>query len=425
MRVRNAVLALLVLLSVITYMDRICIAVAAPRMQAEFGISDEGWGWVMAAFTLSYGLLEIPSGAWGDRYGQRRVLTRIVAWWSAFTVLTGMASNYFWLLATRFLFGVGEAGAYPNASGSVRHWFPVGERARAQGCIWGASRIGGALTPPLVVPLMALLGWRSVFVLFGALGFVWAVAWFLWYRDTPSQHPAVTESELTETATNVAMDEHAGVPWRSLARNRRLWLLMAMYCCYAWGSTFYISWLPKYLTKARGFGDGEMALFASLPFIMGAIGNLCGGLLSDRLTRTRGARVGRVLQGALCLALSSALLMMTALTSNRWVAVVLLTLGFGVLDCMLPCAWAICLDVGGRYAGAVSGAMNSAGQAGGFLCNALFGYLVTWYGNHNGPLIVIASMVMVSSVLFLMIDPIRPLTATDKRILLAEEPQCV
>src|SRR5262245_35924035 len=181
MRFRYLVLLLLVLLSVITYLDRISIGVAARDIQAELSLSDSQWGWVLGAFLLAYGLFEIPSGGFGDRFGQRKVLTRIVLWWSAFTALTPLAQSYGMLVATRFLFGAGEAGAYPNASGCISRWFPAGERARAQGLVWGASRLGGALTPLIVVPLKAALGWKTCFWLFGSLGVVWAIAWMWWF----------------------------------------------------------------------------------------------------------------------------------------------------------------------------------------------------------------------------------------------------
>src|SRR5262245_37329828 len=198
MKVRYLVLAMLVLLSIVTYLDRISIGVAASAIQKDLDISEQAWGWVLGAFLLSYGLFEIPSGALGDRVGQRKVLTRIVLWWSAFTALTPVATNYYLLVATRFLFGAGEAGAYPNASGCISRWFPVAERARAQGLVWGASRVGGAITPLVVVPLMNALGWQACFWLFAALGLVWAVIWTLWYRDDPAEHSAVSHQELAE-----------------------------------------------------------------------------------------------------------------------------------------------------------------------------------------------------------------------------------
>jgi MFS family permease len=418
MRRRHTVLGLLVVLSVITYLDRVAIAVAGPRMQQDLGISPERWGWVLGAFVLAYGIFEIPSGAQGDRIGHRRVLTRIVVWWSAFTALTGMVSNYFVLLATRFLFGAGEAGAFPNASGSIGRWFPPTERARAQGFLWAASRLGGALTPVLVVPLMAGIGWRATFWVFGAAGVAWAVCWYAWYREYPTEHAGITHEELAELGVTARPSAPVTVPWARLFRSRQLWIIMSMYWCYVWGSMFYLTWFPEYLMKGRGFSEDQMGVFAALPFLAGTAGNLGGGFLSDRLSGKYGFAVGRRLLGSVCLALSAVLLFTTALVPGKASAVVFLTVGFGVMDCMLPSAWAICLDVGRRHAGAVTGAMNTAGQAGGLVCAVLFGYLVNAYGDYNVPLLVIAAMVLVSALLFLLIDPTRELVSQ-------EEPACV
>ncbi len=412
MKKRHVVLTLLGLLSVITYLDRICISVAGPRMQDELGLSPQQWGWVLSAFIVAYGVFEIPSGALGDRVGHRRVLMRIVLWWSLFTSLTGAAWSYASLLVTRFLFGAGEAGAYPNMAGSVGRWFPPVERARAQGIIWGASRVGGALSPWIVVPLMALVGWRATFVVFGAVGMVWAAVWFAWYRDRPAQQPGITPAELAEIGGDAPVD-HVAVPWARLFRSRQLWLIMAMYWCYVWGSMFYLTWFPTYLVKGRGLTEAEMGVFAALPFILGATGNFVGGSLCDRLSRRFGLARGRRLVGATALALSALFLVGVASTTGKITGVVLLALGFGIMDCMLPAAWAICVDLGGRYAGAVSGAMNTAGQAGGFVCTVLFGYLVNAFGNYDTPIFIIAGMVMVSAFLFWQIDAGKPLLAGD------------
>jgi MFS family permease len=222
---RHSVLALLALLSVITYLDRVCIGVAGPRIQDEMGIPPEKWGWVLSAFIIAYGVFEIPSGAMGDRLGHRRVLTRIVVWWSVFTSLTGAAWNYGALVVTRFLFGAGEAGAYPNMAGAVGRWFPPAERARAQGIIWGASRIGGALSPWIVVPLMALIGWRAMFYAFGALGLAWGIGWYAWYRDRPALQPGITEKELAEigSTTGEAAEDAPGRAPRIRCRRTAPW----------------------------------------------------------------------------------------------------------------------------------------------------------------------------------------------------------
>ncbi len=391
---RNAVLLMLVALAVITFLDRIAIASAGPRIQQELSIPPELWGWVLGAFVLSYGIFEIPTGALGDRIGQRKVLTRIVVWWSAFTCLTGAALNFPQLLATRFLFGAGEAGAYPNISGVLARWFAPEERARTQGFIWAASRMGGALAPLLVIPLQSSLGWRWTFLVFGAAGIVWAIVWHSWYRDP---------------APSLPVAEHAALPWRRLARKPQIWLIFIMYFCYAWGSWFYFGWFPVYLVKGAGFTESQMGIFAALPFLLGAAGNVAGGYLGDALVKRFGLRNGRRFLGASSLFVSSLLLLAMTATRDHFAIVVLSSLGFGVADLMLPTAWAVCLDIGRAHAGAVTGIMNTAGQLGGFVCSVLFGYMVKATGNYQAPVWGVAAMVMVAAFLFTRIDASRQL----------------
>ena len=184
---RYGVVGLLVSLFAITYLDRICISVAGPRIQQDLHISPVGWGWITGIFTLSYCLFEIPSGALGDRLGPRRVLTRIVLWWSFFTALSGIVSTFASLLLTRFLFGAGEAGAFPNASVVIARWFRPSQRATMLGVLLMASQFGGAMAPLLVIPIQARFGWRASFYSFGALGVLWAIAWYTWFRDSPGE----------------------------------------------------------------------------------------------------------------------------------------------------------------------------------------------------------------------------------------------
>jgi len=411
MKVRYRVLAMLVLLSVITYLDRICIAVAAPDMQKDLHISQEGWGWVLGAFFFAYGLFEIPSGALGDWLGQRKVLTRIVLWWSAFTALTPLARNYYLLVATRFLFGAGEAGAYPNASGCICRWFPPSERAQAQGLVWGASRLGGAIAGVAVGAMMTRVGWQACFWLFGSLGLVWAAVWALWFRDDPAKHTAVTKAELAEIAVGTTHPtEHSGVPWLTLFGSVQTWLIVAMYWFYVTAFIFYMSWFPKYLVEARFFTKKAAGICVALMFTAGVVGNVVGGWASDRLTKRFGLAIGRKGIGASCLAISGILLFIAALTPEKYVTAALMIVSFGIGDAMLPCAWAICLDVGRRYSGAVSGAMNSAGQAAGTICSIVYGYLVARYG-YDKPLLFLAPNMVIAAVIFAMIDPTKPIVA--------------
>ena len=219
MKYRHRVLGLLILLFAITYIDRVCISVAGPRMQEDLGIDPVGWGWVTAMFTLSYCLFEIPTGALGDRIGPRRVLTRVVLWWSAFTSLTGMVSNYYLLLFTRFCFGAGEAGAFPNASIVVSRWFPPTQRASMSGVLLMASQIGGAIAPLLVVPIQIRYGWRASFYVFGVVGAVWAAVWYAWFRDTPAEKPGVSQRRTRGDLRPRADAPAHGFPWRIALRS--------------------------------------------------------------------------------------------------------------------------------------------------------------------------------------------------------------
>lgn len=409
---RHRVLSLLFFLSIITYLDRVCISVAGPEMQKELGLSQSQWGLVVGIFALSYAAFEIPAGALGDRVGPRKILTRIVLWWSAFTSLTGMVSNFYTLLAVRFAFGAGEAGAYPNSSSSISRWFPLAERARAIGTVWMASRLGGALSPLLVVPIMAIWGWRAAFYIFGSVGLIWCAIWYWWYRDLPSEKPGVTKEEMAE----IGHSERAvhGLPWGQALRSANLWKIMLMYHTYCWGSYFYLSWLHTYLQKGRGFSGDEMKIYSTLPFIAGAIGNMTGGTLSDILVKRFGLSIGRRAVGSAGLAASALCVFFTGWTADRYLAVALLTLGYFSMDCMLPPSWALCVDVGRKYAGAVSGAMNMAGQIGSFLSAAAFGYIVDYFGGrYDIPLMFFGCMLGVSALLYLTIDPTEQLVPED------------
>ena len=325
------------------------------------------------------------------------MLTRIVIWWSAFTCLTGAAYSFSQLLVVRFLFGAGEAGAYPNMSGALARYFRPNERARTQGYIWAASRFGGALAPLLVVPLQTRVGWRWTFVIFGAVGLVWAIVWRRLYRDvSPTLALSTTES-------------HSRVPWRMLIHDQQIWLIFVMYFCYAWGSWFYFGWFPVYLVKGAGFTDTQMSIFAALPFLLGAAGNLAGGFLCDHLAVRFGLKAGRRLVGTASLLASASLLMAMTVTRSHAAIVVFSSLGFGIADLMLPAAWAVCLDIARTRAGLVTAVMNTAGQFGGFVCSVLFGYVVKATGSYNVPVWGVAMMVIVAAVLFSRIDPTRQL----------------
>ena len=256
-------------LAVVTYLDRVCIATAAPFIMDELGLTLVEMGLVFSAFTLAYSLFEVPSGWLGDVMGPRRVLTRIVLWWSAFTMLTGAAQGLRSLIAIRFLFGAGEAGAFPNAVRSFASWFPVQERGMANGVLFFGSRLGGAITAPFVLVLVRTWGWRASFVAFGAVGVVWALVWYRTYRDRPSDHPGVDAAELAWIEQDGSQDmAPPQTPWRRMLASPNLYAICAMYFAFGYGLYFYFTWLPTYLVKELGFSLTASGVFSSLPFLL-------------------------------------------------------------------------------------------------------------------------------------------------------------
>jgi ACS family glucarate transporter-like MFS transporter len=398
------VLGLLCVVSMITFMDRLAIPVAESGIRHDLHLGPEQWGWVLSAYVLANALFEIPSGALGDRNGQRLELTRITTWWSVFTAAGGWARTFWQMVGTRFLFGVGAAGAYPNAAGAISRWFPKREHARAQGFVWGASRLGGALAPLLLVPLERHVGWRPVFGMLGGMGLLWSVVWWKWFRSDPAEMPGISAEELEEIRANAVAHGGGSVPWRQLLGLRQLWLIAAAYFAYAWGSWFYFGWFTTWLVRGAGFPVAQMGVYASFPFAMGLVGNLVGGALSERLVGRWGRRKAYRCVTAVCLVVTSGLLLGMSVVKGHVAIVVLATLGFGVMDLMLPAAWAMCMSLGGRFGGTATGVMNTAGNLGGWVCTVVFGYAVKATGNYEAPLRGVAAAVLLAAVLFSQVD---------------------
>jgi ACS family glucarate transporter-like MFS transporter len=414
---RYQVLGMLSLLSVITYLDRVCISVAGIRIKADLGLTNEQFGWVLAAFAIGYAAFDVPTGALGDRVGPRRVLTRIVIWWSAFTSLTGLAMGYVAMLVIRFLFGAGEAGGAPNSSVAISRWFPLFERGRAQSFIWAASRIGGALAPLLIFPLQMRFGWRVAFYLLGVVGIVWAAIWYWWFRDEPSEMPGISAEEVARIeAARKIKKGHTRLPWKAVVRSWNLWTLLLMYHLYMYGAYFYFSWLQTYLQEGRGFKEKEMAIYGSMPFLFGAVGCLLGGLASDYMVRRIGLKWGRRTIAIVGLALASVTTLSAALAQGQTAVIVLLSLGLACKDFTLPVAWAAAIDIGKDHSGAISGAMNTAGQIGSAIVAVLFGYVVSATHSYNAPLFIISAMLLLSGLLWFRIDPTKSLTTQEDSV---------
>jgi MFS family permease len=409
-RVRHRVLAFGFVAAVITYLDRVCISAAAPAISRDLGLSSIQMGYVFGAFALSYAIFEIPVGWWADRAGQRRVLTRIVAGWSLFTVLTGISWTYAVLLLTRFLFGAAEAGAFPALSRMLARWFPPSERARANGVLWMGARVGGSMAPAVAVGLISAFGWRASFAMLGTLGIVWCVFFHSWYRDDPGEHPDVNSAELAHIRAGIApADEFLPpAPWRAILTSGTMWALFGLYFCSAYGFWFFVSWLPTFLMKEHGMSLSRSGLFASLPLLFGAFGSLAGGTLSDWLVRRTGnLKWSRRAIGIGALVLAATGFGLAAMTHNALGAVLLLAAAEGAHDLMLPVAWATVVDVGGRFGTTTSAFMNMASSISAAISSVSAAWLATVFGSFNAMLLVACGAYCVGALLWFCVDPTR------------------
>ncbi|WP_395741390.1 MFS transporter [Prosthecobacter sp.] len=369
-RTRYGVIVFAVMLGIIHYIDRVCISKAQNFIQKDLSLDDTQMGYVFSVFTLSYALFEIPGGWLGDKWGPRRVLLRIVIFWSLFTALTGYAWSLASMIVCRFLFGAGEAGGFPNIAKMFSVWLPQREHGVAQGITWLAARWGGAFTPLLVVWVLGYVSWRNTFVIFASLGVVWAIAFYLWYRDNPKDHPGVNAAELAllEESQKNLDTKHANIPWGKLLTNRSVLLLWTYYFCITYVWYFYITWLPKYmeLELKMDMKDTWSSVLNGLPLFLGGIGCFIGGFVARRMAAKSGnlSRARRQLGVFGMLGASGMIVLATTLNNPVYIMISLGLSGF-CNDLSMPGAWGACMEVGGKLAGSVSGSMNMIGNFGG------------------------------------------------------------
>lgn len=380
---RFVVLGVLCLLSAVLYLDRVCISQALPSIRKELNLTRTEGSYVLMAFTLAYALFEVPTGRWGDTIGPRRVLTRISIWWSAFTALTGACSGLGSLIAVRFLFGAGEAGAYPNVARVLSRWFPDDERGRAQGLLLAAASIGGAVSPMLAALLISLFGWRWAFVIFGAVGVVWAAGFWLWFRDDPAEHPQVNAAEVVRIGRGATSgDVHTKIPWSLVIRNPSVWMLSGIMTLASFNSYIYFSWFPTYLQEGRGVASGPSSVMASVVLGFSAVGTLFGGQIMDSFITGRGNGRRRWF-GGLAYFAAAGLLVAALLCPAAWPAVILTAMSSMLTLSTQSLWWSCAIGISGKHVGALFGLMNSAGVFGAMSSQFLAGRIADWLGSYG------------------------------------------
>jgi MFS transporter, ACS family, glucarate transporter len=415
--VRYWVIVFAVTLAVITYIDRVAMSFAAPQVSKDLGLTQVQMGMAFSAFVTAYALFEIPSGFLGDWMGPRKVLMRIVIWWSSFTALTGVTWNFASLFSTQALFGAGEAGCFPNLTKAFTTWLPQPERVRAQGIMWLSARWGGAFTPPLVFLIFKVMSWRQAFLLFGIIGVVWAAFFYRWFRDDPQDNPNINAAELELLRPNRELAaKHGHVPWAKFARSRTVWMLCAQYFCLSYGWYFYITWLPTYLQKSRGVEIGKSALLSMLPLFLGGLGSLFCGLVSARVARVTGSvSATRKLMACIGFTGASLLLMLSIHLKNPLATMIAMGFASFCNDLVMPGSWGACMDVGGKYAGTLSGAMNMLGNFGGAVSPTAIGFILHWtHNNWDVAFYVSAAVYFCGSFFWLLVDPVTPLESAER-----------
>jgi len=415
-KTRWMVLLLISLMYMITYMDRTGISIAAPAMAKEFRLSQTAIGVVFSVFLWAYAIGQIPLGSLADRLGPRLVLLVIVPFWSLMTAMTAIAAGMASLIVIRFVFGLAEAGAFPTATRAMQLWFPKAERGIVHGVTHSFSRFAVAIVPFIAVSIMVAFGWRWIFYVFGASGLLWSIAFYLLYRNLPEEHPGVNRSELAHirgcapdgTIKPVDLHQQLAPPWRTIFRSANMWYIAAGYCCFYYGTYFYMTWFPTYLLEYRHLSLKAVGVFASLPLLAGMVGDIVGGTLTDTVYRRTGKlKFSRRIVAAPAMLVSGLCLIPAAIAHSAGTAILCLTASLFFLELVISPAWAVPMDVGGEYSGTVSGVMNMAGSLAASLSPIIFGALVQ-RGFWIAPFFVSAGVLLTGALIWaFLIDPER------------------
>lgn len=422
---RWTILAWLCSLSALTYIGRIAIIQVQDRMELDLHLSPAQLAYAFSAFSLAYALFEVPTGWLGDKLGPRKIVIRIVLFWSVFTALTGTAWSLLSLMFFRFFFGLGEAGAFPNIGRASREWFPFPERGFTQGLVWLFARWGGAAAPLLMMILARPFGWRGGFVFLGVLGVLWILGFQARFRDTPQSDPAVNPAELGWIRQGrTGVQETAPLSWSTMLRSPTLWALSVMYFGSNAGWSFFVSWITPYLHRDLQLSGLGLVLASGGPLFCGGIACLLGGFLTDRQVRLWGRRWGRTLQGVIGYGLGGVCMLAGVAFTPKHVglAYAFLCLSSFVKDLGMAPSWSTTIDIGQRYSGTVAGFMNTVGNLAQVVSVPIVAWLAVLAGTPGQPrwsvsLYYNAAMFFIAAISWLLVDPTRVIVyaAADQR----------
>ncbi|CAN7434642.1 MFS transporter [Cupriavidus necator] len=416
-KTRHMILGVMCLMYFIAYIDRVNISVAAPLIREEMGLTTSQLGLVFSAFAYPYAAMQILGGWMADKFGPKKVLIVLSLIWGVATVLTGFAGSVLMLVVLRFVLGIGEGGAFPTATRAFTYWMPVAERGFAQGITHSFARLGGAITPPIVLIIVAAAGWREAFIVLGAVSLGWTLLYAFFFKDSPDKHRRVTAQELQEIGYRRGDSRQAAkaaTPWRRLFR--RMWLVTFVDFCYGWSLWVYLTWLPSYLKEARGFDLKQLALFTALPLMAGVVGDTLGGVLSDRIYKRTGNL--RLARGAvLFVGLAGSLMFIAPMTftADAVNAVILLSLSFFFLELTNAVLWSLPLDIAGKYAGTAGGMMNTGFGVAGMVSPVVFGYLIERTGSYDLPFMISGALLGVGALASLFINPLLTVDSPDEK----------
>ena len=412
---RYRVLIFLFFLLFITYLDRISIGFLREEIQSEFALTYTQWGMIMGAFSLSYALFEIPSGVWGDRIGPRAVFIRIVLWWSLFTALTGLAGGFLSLVLIRFLFGMGEAGAFPNTAAVISKWFPAQETSRSISISFSGMKVGAALAPLIVLPVAAAFGWRATFFVNGAIGIIWVLFCIFWFRNNPSEMKGITEAEKRFIESKRRYTDHSQkYSWKKILQNRSLLALLIAFSTSQCANYFFLAWGQSYLRDAKHFTKDEIKWTYFIAYASAAVFLFFNGWLSDWLIKRKGIRFGRRSFGFTLLAISGLSILGQMFTSNHALIMALFITGLSFYSSIGIPSYGTCVDISGSRAATISGTMNFCGQFTAFLFVTFFGKLVDVSNGFSLPVYILVAILFTGAMLWFLVDPSKALMTDEE-----------